>query len=135
MTVSSERPLPAADPLMQGFWDHARSGRLSVQECIACGSLHFPASPVCPECLSDRQRWTAVSGIGRVESWVEFHHAYWPGLASELPYRVCLVKLREGPLLISNPAGAVEIGDEVEAVFEPITPAISLPKFRRAGRR
>jgi uncharacterized protein len=126
------RPLPEITPLTEGFWAHARQHRLAMQVCTTCGDVHFPASPVCPKCLSDAQEWRPVSGRGRLESWVEFHRAYWPGFAADLPYRVCLVKLDEGPLMISNLIGEQpEIGDAVRVVFETVTEDIALPKFTR----
>ncbi len=128
-----DKPLPDITPLTAGFWDHARRHRLAMQVCTDCSDVHFPASPVCPKCLSDAQEWRAVSGRGRLESWVEYHRAYWPGFARDLPYRVCLVKLEEGPLMISNLVGEQpEIGDPVMVVFEMVTEDITLPKFARA---
>lgn len=128
------KPLPVITPLTRGFWEHAKQGRLAMQVCTRCGDIHFPPSPVCPKCLSDAQEWRPVSGRGRLESWVEFHRAYWPGFAADLPYRVCLVKLDEGPLLASNLVGdQPEIGDAVEVVFETATDEVTLPKWRRAG--
>ena len=127
-----DKPLPVITELTQGFWDHARARRLAAQVCSACGDVHFPASPVCPKCLSDKQEWQPMSGRGRLESWVEFHRAYWPGFAGELPYRVCLIRLKEGPLMVSNLVGAsAEIGDSVHVVFEAVTDEITLPKFER----
>ena len=129
-----DKPLPVITKLTQCFWDHARNHQLAMQVCTNCGDMHFPASPVCPRCLRDAQEWRPVSGRGRLESWVEFHRAYWPGFAPELPYVVCLVKLEEGPLLVSNIVGDTpEIGDAVEVVFERVTEDVTLPKFRRAG--
>jgi len=129
-----DKPLPEITPLTKGFWDHARAHRLAMQVCTRCDDVHFPPSPVCPKCLSDAQEWRPVSGRGRLESWVEFHRAYWPGFANELPYRVCLVKLEEGPLLVSNLVGPeAEIGDGVEVVFDAVTDEVTLPKFKRAG--
>ena len=128
-----DKPLPDITPLTSGFWEFARQQRLAMQVCRNCGDVHFPASPVCPKCLSDAQEWQPVSGRGRLESWVEFHRAYWPGFAAELPYRVCLVKLDEGPLLVSNLVGEQpEIGDAVQVMFEAVTEEVTLPKFERA---
>ncbi len=128
------KPLPAITPLTQGFWDHAKLHRLAMQVCTACGDVHFPASPVCRKCLSEAQEWRPVSGRGRLESWVEFHRSYWPGFAADLPYRACLVKLDEGPLLISNLVGEVPpIGHAVQVVFEKVTAEVTLPKFKRLG--
>jgi len=128
------RPLPRIDAVSRGFWENARAGRLSVQRCEECGHRHFPGGPVCPRCLSSRQGWEIVSGRGTLLSWVRFHRAYWEGFRAELPYVVILVGLEEGPLLISNLVGAepetMRIGDAVEAVFEPLTDEVTLPKFR-----
>ena len=126
------KPLPQIDAMTKGFWDHARAGKLALQVCDACGDAHFPASPVCPNCLSDKQQWKPASGRGTLESWVEFHRAYWPGFESELPFRVCLVRLAEGPILLSNLVGEdAEVGDPVHAVFEKVTEEVTLPKFSK----
>ena len=127
-----DKPLPNITPLTRGFWDHARQNQLAMQVCTACGDIHFPASPVCPKCLSDKQEWRPVSGRGALVTWVEFHRAYWPGFAADLPYRVCLVKLDEGPLLVSNLVGEEPaIGEKVEVIFQPVTADVTLPKFQR----
>ncbi len=131
-TEGYNKPLPQIDALTRGFWDYAKQEKLAMQVCDACGDVHFPASPVCPKCLSDQQRWRPVSGRGRLESWVEFHRAYWPGFEPDLPFRVCLVKLEEGPILLSNLVGPdAKIGDPVRAVFEKVTEEVTLPKFTK----
>lgn len=129
------KPLPRLDPLIGPFWEHAHAGRLAVQTCDACGDRHFPPSPICPACNSDRQSWQAVSGRGTLQSWVTFHRAYWPGFAPEVPYDVCLVRLEEGPLLVSNLVGGhdgARLGDPVEVVFDRVTDEFTLPKWTLA---
>lgn len=128
-------PLPKPDLLTRPFWDFAQRAVLAVQRCRHCSDQHFPASPVCPVCLSEQQEWVQVSGHGTLFSWCEFHKSYWDSVASLVPYRVAVIKLREGPLLISN---LVEVKDEsalradapVEAVFRPVSSDITLPVFR-----
>jgi hypothetical protein len=128
------KPLPRPDPNMQPFWDYARQGKLAAQRCSDCADVHFPPGPVCPACLSAKQEWFATSGRGTLFSWVEFHHAYWDCVKPALPYNVVMVKLEEGPLLISNLAGeglsALKLGIAVEAVFEAIPGEMFLPKFK-----
>jgi len=127
------KPLPRIDPLIQPFWDHVHAGRLAVQACDDCGDRHFPPGPICPHCNSDRQSWQAVSGRGTLESWVAFHRAYWPGFKDELPYDACLVRLAEGPLLVSTLVGGTEgarLGAAVEVVFDQVTESVTLPKWR-----
>ena len=127
------KPLPAIDSLTRPYWEHAKAHRLSVQKCCSCGSRHFPSSPVCPDCLSDDQQWEVVSGRGTLMSWVSFHRAYWSGWRDELPYHVCVVRLTEGPMIVSNFAGelpvALKMGTPVRATFDDVTPEISLVRF------
>jgi uncharacterized OB-fold protein len=128
------KPRPRIDTVSRGFWDNARDGRLSVQRCDDCSDIHFPGSPVCPKCLSEKQSWVPVSGRGTVLSWVRFHRAYWDGFAADIPYIVALVGLEEGPLLYSNLVGRQDaeppVGAPVEVVFERIAAELALPKFR-----
>ena len=129
------KPLPVVTPLNRKFWDLARQSIFSLQTCNSCGHRHVPESPVCPQCLSPEQDWQRASGAGTLESWVDFHRAYWEGYKADLPYRVCLVRLAEGPLFISNlvgPQDGVRIGAPVRVVFKPVTDQITLPIFALA---
>jgi uncharacterized OB-fold protein len=131
--MSYNKPLPKVDELNRGFWDNARAGILSVQHCKVCGNKRYPPSPVCPKCLSPDQDWLAVSGKGTLESWVDFHRAYWDGFKGDLPYRVCLVRLAEGPVMVSNlvgPSDNARMGAPVEVVFDVVTEDVTLPKFK-----
>lgn len=136
-TAMAPKPRPHIDPVNRGFWENCRRGILSAQRCDDCAHLHFPASPVCPSCLSSRQSWVPVSGRGKLYSWVRFHRAYWDGFRGDLPYAVCAVKLDEGPLLLSNFAGAAPddppLDAPVEVVFERVDEELTLPKFRLCG--
>jgi uncharacterized OB-fold protein len=131
---SYTKPLPKPDPNLQPFWDHARHGKLAAQRCCACADVHFPPGPVCPVCLSDKQEWFATSGRGTLFSWVAFHHAYWDCVKPALPYNVVMVKLEEGPILISNlvdeDLSGLKLGSAVEAVFEAIPGDLFIPKFK-----
>ena len=73
-----------------------------MQRCRACGRLRYPAAIVCPECLSGEAEWQAVSGRGKVFSFVVFHRAYHPAWEGRVPYNVALIELDEGPILLSN---------------------------------
>ncbi|MDB5317221.1 MAG: hypothetical protein JWO26_1893 [Rhodospirillales bacterium] len=137
MQTAIAKPRPKIDNVNRGFWDNARAQKLSVQKCGACEDVHFPGSPVCPRCLSEKQSWVEVSGRGKLLSWVRFHRAYWDSFRADLPYLVCLVGLEEGPLLVSNLVGVepddIVIGAGVEAVFEKVDDELTLPKFRISG--
>lgn len=130
----SIKPRPSIDVVSRGFWENCRRGVLSVQRCDGCGHMHYPGAPVCPNCLSSKQSWVPVSGRGTLVSWVRFHRAYWDSFRADLPYLVCLVRLEEGPLMLSNFAdGAPDdplIGSAVEVVFDAVDDELTLPKFR-----
>lgn len=130
--AANAKPLPVITPLNRAFWELTRKSVFSIQTCKACGHKHIPESPVCPQCLSSAQEWQPASGTGTIESWVDFHRAYWDGFKEELPYRVCLVRLAEGPLFISNLVGdqqALRLGAPVRVVFKQMTDEVTLPNF------
>ena len=128
------KPLPTLTDENRPFWDACRAGRLSLQKCTNCSHARYPISPFCPHCLSGDFEWSELSGRGTVFSYIVFHQAYHPGFKADLPYNVALVQLEEGPRMYSNIVGTpndqVRIGDEVEVVFDPVTPEVTIPRFR-----
>lgn len=133
------KPLPTLTADNRPFWDACREGRLRLQQCGGCGHVRYPIAPVCPSCLSGDFAWAEVSGRGTVFSYIVFHQAYHPGFKGDLPYNVALVQLEEGPRLFSNIVGTpndqVRIGDAVEVVFDPVTPEVTIPRFRLRDAR
>jgi uncharacterized OB-fold protein len=133
--MSYNKPLPRPDALTAPFWAAAKQNKLLLQHCPACSDTRFPPSPVCPHCLADGQDWIEASGQGTLESWIDMHRAYWDGYKDDLPYRVCLVRLAEGPLLVSNLVDKTDdlrLGLPVKVVFDAVTEDVTLPKFTLA---
>jgi len=128
------KPLPQITPEMAPFWEAARRQELVVQRCRGCGAYRFPAREICSRCLSREAAWERVSGRGAVFSFAVMHQVYHPGFADAVPYAIVVVELAEGARMLSNlvdcPVERIEIGMPVEAVFEPLTPEVTLPKFR-----
>ncbi len=129
------KPLPNLDdPVSRPFWEAARRHELRLQRCPQCGYVRFPAAKLCPECLDWNDVWVELSGRGRVWSFGVYHHRFHPAFSDDLPYNVALVELDEGPRLITNLVGlandAIEVGLAVEAVFDDVTDAVTLIKFR-----
>ncbi len=135
MTEIPQKPLPRLDGAEAPFWAGLRDGEIRVQHCEACGTARFPASRFCPECHSDRAEWRAVTAEGEVESHCTFHKCYFPGFVAEMPYTVVQVKLQNGLRFFSNMAdgSAPATGTKVHAVFEPVTPEVTLLKFAVAS--
>ena len=137
--MAYSKPIPVATDETRPFWEAARRGELVLQRCRDCGAWRFPPNLLCTECLSAAFEWKAVSGRGKVYSYVVFHRAYHPAFAADLPYAVACIELDEGPRLMSNIVGTspdrVRCDMPVEVVFEEITSDISLPKFRLAAAK
>jgi len=128
------KPLPRPNKLSQPYWDGAKQHELRLQRCSDCGAWRFPPSERCAKCLGKNYEGTAASGRGRVWSWIVMWQRYFPAFEPEIPYNIAYVELDEGPRLMTNLVGidgaAIYCDMPVEAVFEDVTPEISLPKFR-----
>lgn len=130
--MNYNKPLPRIDTLTKPFWDAAKAGKLMLQHCPACGDTRFPPGPVCPKCLAGDQDWVESSGKGVLESWIDMHRAYWDGFKDDLPYRVCLVRLEEGPVVVSSLVDKTDnlrMGAPVKVVFDAVTDDVTLPRF------
>jgi uncharacterized OB-fold protein len=131
------RPLPTIDGPDRPFWEALRHREVRVQRCASCGTHRFPAARFCPQCRSETSQWQAVAPAGILETWCVFHRSYFDGLP--VPYTVIQVRLDCGIRLFSNPvgveSGALRIGMAVEAVFEDVTPDVTLLKFKPRKER
>lgn len=131
------KPPPPQTPDWLPFYEAAARGVLSLPRCQQCGSFRFPPRPVCPNCLGKDFAWQPVSGRGEIWSYVVMHQVYHPAFADEVPYAVVLVRLHEGPKMLSRlidvAPRAVQIGAAVEATFLPAGNGLYLPFFRLAA--
>ena len=127
---------PTVNDVNRPFWDGCRRGHLLMQRCGHCGHLRYPASIVCPECLSREAEWTAVSGRGKVFSFVVFHRAYHPAWEGKVPYNVALIELDEGPIMLSNVVDVdnakLAVGQPVQVAFEKLDDDLAIPVFTLA---
>jgi uncharacterized OB-fold protein len=107
-----KKPVPAPSLESQPYWDGLREQKLMMP-------------------------WTQTAGHGRIFSYVVYHRVYHPAFAQEVPYAVAVIELDEGPRMISNVIGIAPdklVCDmKVEVAYEPITEAITLPKFKPAA--
>ncbi|MGE0034611.1 MAG: Zn-ribbon domain-containing OB-fold protein [Xanthobacteraceae bacterium] len=132
--ASKSEPIrPTINDVNRPFWDACARGELRLQRCRSCGHLRYPAAIVCPECLSAETEWQAVSGRGKVFSFVVFQRAYHPAWEGRVPYNVALIELDEGPILLSNVIDVdnarLTVGLDVRIAFERLDEALSIPVF------
>lgn len=117
-------PVPENDNLSAPYWEGVRREELMVQRCKDCGTWVWGPEWICHSCHSFDLEWTKVEGKGRIYSWERPWHPVHPALKDHGPYLIVLVELpgagniRMIGNLLGDPRQEVEIGAEVEAVFE-----------------
>ena len=138
MTTPARKFLPDPTPETAPYWEGAKAHELRIQFCTECQKHFFYPRIFCPTCLSDAVEWRTVSGKGTLLTYVLAARPA-PGFENELPYAIAIVKLAEGPHLMTNivnteltPAN-LPAGMAGEVVFEDINDKITLPKFQPAG--
>ena len=97
--------LPMIDDDSAPFWDAARQGRLVLQQCNSCDEFqHYPRS-LCIACRGDDLEFVDASGKGVIHSFTIVHRSPNPEQFTA-PYVVALIRLEEGPIMMSNVVGA-----------------------------
>jgi uncharacterized protein len=130
-----KKPLPRITASNAPFWKAAKAHELKLPRCTDCRHWVFPIAPWCQRCWSENLEWEKLSGRGKISSWVIVRRAFDPSFEADVPYMVVQVDLEEGMRFISNvvDVSIAEIHADmpVTAIFEDVTPEISLVKFRR----
>jgi len=88
-------PTPTEDTLP--FWEAARSGRLIVQACTACGRGAFPPRPaLCPHCHGETE-WISPAAEATVYSWAGIDRVIHEWLRAVPPFTVVIAALAALP--------------------------------------
>ncbi|MCA9844281.1 MAG: Zn-ribbon domain-containing OB-fold protein [Dehalococcoidia bacterium] len=138
MTSPARKQLPTPTPETAPYWEGAKAHELRLQHCNDCDKPFFYPRIFCPICLGDNVEWKAMSGKGTLLTYVLSARPA-PGFEEELPYAIAIVKLDEGPHLMSNIVETeitpenLPAGMALEVVFDDVNETISLPKFRPAS--
>ena len=108
-------PGPIITAITRPFWDATKRGELLLPFCDDCGQFFFYPRLHCPHCWSNRVGWKRGSGRGAVKSFSRIHRAGHFAWQSVTPYTLLLVRLEEGPTMLSQlastPGVALAIGD------------------------
>jgi len=134
--AESKRPIPRPTPETAHFWAGTQRGELRLQKCDDCAHVYFPPRPFCPACSSRSVTDFAASGRGYLDSYVINER---PHPAFDGPYSIALVRLEEGPRLMTNIVGcaqtpeALELDMALQVTFEQVAEDIALPLFEPAG--
>lgn len=125
-------PGPTRTALSAPFWAAAAGGRLALQHCADCATWVFYPRQFCPHCWSPRLEWRDASGRGRLETWSVILRPGHPGWEPAAPYAIGIVRLTEGPTMLSHILTAqprlhlplavrfTQVGAEMLPCFEPL---------------
>lgn len=131
------RPLPTITEDNAEFWRSTREHAMKLQKCDRCGRFWYYPGPVCHYCGSTRFTWTPVSGRGTIYSYSVLESAKGNPFADDVPIALILVRLEEGPVMMSNLVddvdGVLAVELPVSLVYEDVDDELTLPVFRPAA--
>jgi NAD(P)-dependent dehydrogenase (short-subunit alcohol dehydrogenase family)/uncharacterized OB-fold protein len=88
-----------------GLTAAAARGRFELQVCRDCGEVQYPPREACRLCLSRRLDWRPQDGGGELVSETLLHHSNELFYRERMPWRLGLVKLDCGPVLVAHVHG------------------------------
>ncbi len=118
------QPVVAPDGLDAPFWQGLRDELLLLQRCDACQHWQWGPEWLCHRCHHFELSFESVLPEGKIYSFERVWHPVHPALKEQGPYIVVLVELPQADNvrlvgnLLGDPEQSVEIGAEVDAVFE-----------------
>jgi NAD(P)-dependent dehydrogenase (short-subunit alcohol dehydrogenase family)/uncharacterized OB-fold protein len=103
---------PTAPPAVRsrvalGLTAAAARGVFELQVCRDCGATQYPPREACFACLSERLVWKAQDGLGELISETTLHLSYELFFRERTPWRLGMVRLDGGPVLIAHLHGDV----------------------------
>lgn len=85
----------------------AAQGRFELQVCDECGAVQYPPREACVRCLSVQLTWRQQDGRGELIAETKLHHSLDPFFRDKLPWRVGLVRLDAGPIVVAHVSSAL----------------------------
>lgn len=129
--MSEPRPIAAPDTTTSPFWEATTQRRLVIQRCDACDATQCYPRSFCIACEANEPPFVEASGHATIVSFSVVHRAPHPAFAA--PYAVALVRLDEGPVLLTNivtdDLDALACDQRVQLDWEPLPDGRALPIF------
>ena len=129
-------PRPVPTEFSEPFWEGTRVGELRVQRCLDCQHWRWTPQLACPKCWSERYEWARSSGRGELYSFTVVRRSVDPD-RFEVPYVLAVVRLDEGPHLLTNlvecELADIEVGMRVAVRFERIDADFHVYPFAPEG--
>ena len=139
MQTSDElAPFEPDGALLGPYFEGLTEGRVRMQRCASCGQLQLPPRRRCHRCGGGAFDWVDASGRAEVWAVSVFYKPYLPEFRDRVPYNVAIVRLEEGPRLLSNVVGVdddnIEAGMPLVAETAVADDGTPLVRFRPAQR-
>ncbi len=96
-----------------GLTAAAAEGRFALQVCVECGTVQYPPRDACCNCLSEHLPWQDVSPWGELQAITTLHHSNDLYFRERLPWRVGLVRMEAGPVVVTHVHEACAEGERV----------------------
>lgn len=84
------------------FTAAAAEGRFRLQKCAICSHVCYPAREACPKCWSADLRWTDMPEGGTLLADSTLHTSFNPWFQQRLPWRIGMVHLDAGPVVVAH---------------------------------
>lgn len=132
---SYAKPLPEFRPETKPYWDAARNHELVIPRSKTTGEYFFYPRALSPgEDMTEDIEWVKASGKAKVWTYAIHHMGPTKAYKGEPPYVVALVETDEGVKMMTDIVDVdphdVQVGMEVEVVFDDVTDEVTLPKFK-----
>ena len=133
MTDHSGKFIPRPRPETAAWWQSCQEHKLMIQRCSECGAFQFYPRIVCSACMGSQVELVQSAGRGKVRTFTVCRLPVAKAYAADVPYVVALIRLDEGPTMMSNivecDPESVTIGMPVEVVFQEWSDEITIPQF------
>ena len=100
-------PQAARSRAAHGLTAAAAEGRFALQACADCATVVYPPRDACPSCLSPRLPYREVDPRGRLVAETTVRTSTDPYFRERTPWRVGMVKLDVGPVVVAHLHGDV----------------------------
>jgi NAD(P)-dependent dehydrogenase (short-subunit alcohol dehydrogenase family)/uncharacterized OB-fold protein len=106
-------PPAARSRSAHGLTAAAAEGRFALQVCSDCAAVVYPPREACPSCLSARLPFQNVDPHGTLVTETTVRISSEPYFRERTPWRIGLVKLNAGPMVVSHLHGDTREGAAV----------------------
>jgi len=111
-------PPAARSRVALGLTAAAALGRFELQQCRDCGTVQYPPREACQKCLSILLDWKSQRDAGELLAQTVLHHSNDLFFRERLPWRLGLVKLDCGPIVVAHLHNSVTQRVRVRAMLD-----------------